>query len=60
MIYYMNHTGNSKPYWRLVPPSFEPRDADFKSLWFKIGDAVYVCWSDQFEKAVVWDKLKHA
>ena len=59
MIYYMNIT-LEKPshFWRPVPEYFVPADAKSDKLWFKIGETVYLEWSEEFEAAVMWDKLK--
>jgi len=60
MIYYMNNSLPEKEhFWRPVPKSFNPGDADSENLWFKIGDTIYPTWSTVFEQAVVWDKLNN-
>lgn len=60
MIYYMNHTlEDSAKFWRPVPENFKPKDLKSDKMWMKIGNTVYIEWSEEFEAAVMWHELQN-
>ena len=55
-VYYKNHGSNK---WLKARFGFFPRETDFKYMIFRIGNISYSKWSTDFEKMLVWFRLKN-
>lgn len=56
---YSTYTSEELPMksWTVIPQVFKPRPDDFNNLDFKINGVVYHEWNEEFETALIWDKL---
>jgi hypothetical protein len=45
--------------WHTARPEMKLRPDYFESVYFRIGDTIYCYWSDEFEAAIMWEKLKN-